>query len=169
MDSAGVSGMNVYHASPDSSLKAIAPKRTMSKDVYIGDFVFATTDKKLAAMYLATRGVATLMHHASDTPFIVMSSSSGEYLQSDAGGAIYTLPGATFEPTPQHELSESEMVSRVMIEPLHKEVYKTSIEAMKRHGITIYFVDQPTFERIVAAKNQQEAVSTLQPFFRPQY
>lgn len=156
--------MNVYHASPDVNLKTIIPKRTMSKDKYIGDFVFATTDKKLAAMYLATRGIATLMHHVSDTPFIVMSSSSDEYLQSDAGGAIYTLPGATFEPTPQHELSESEMVSKVMVEPLDKEVYKTSIEAMKHHGVAIYFVDQPTFKCIVATKNQQEAVSTLQPF-----
>ena len=161
--------MNVYHASPDSNLKAIVPKRTMSKDVYIGDFVFATTNKKLAAMYLAIRGVSTLMHHASDTPFIVMSSSPDEYLRSDPGGAIYTLPGATFEPTPQLELSESEMVSRVRVEPLDKEVFKTSIEAIKRHGVAIYFVNQPTFERIVSTKNQQEVVSTLQPFFRPQY
>lgn len=156
--------MYVYHASAHKDLKTIIPKRTMSKDKYIGDFVFATTDKKLAAMYLATRGVATLMNHTQDKPYIVICGDQEGYLQSDKGGAIYTLLSESFEPTPQRELVESELMSSIRVKPVKVELFQTSLEAMHKHGVAIYFVSKNTFDEMVATKNKDVAVSALEPF-----
>lgn len=49
----------LYHASAQKNLKVLKPQRTLFHDEYIGDFVFATSDRRMAAMYLATKGVPT--------------------------------------------------------------------------------------------------------------
>jgi hypothetical protein len=90
----------------------LEPKRTLSKDKYIGDFVFATQNKVLAIMYLTTRGFATLMNSNSRNPNIVICADKDDYLKRDSGGAIYELPSALFIESPQKELSDYELVSK---------------------------------------------------------
>lgn len=154
----------LYHASPDKNLEIIEPKKTLSKDVYIGDYVFATSDKKLAVMYLATRGNYTYMEPRGNEPFIVICAKPKEYLVHDEGGAIYILSSDTFEKTPQIELKDFEMVSSVSVKPTKKETYNNSIEAMRRNGITIYFVSQPKFDELIKAKDKNNALALVKPF-----
>lgn len=136
----------------------------MSRDVYIGDFVFATSDIRLAAMYLATKGIAILMNVKSAKPIIVICSKTEDYLLSDTSGAIYTVSIKTFRKSPQAGLEDSEMVSDVGVIPIDKQVYSSSIDAMKEMGITIYFVNQQVFNRLIKAKDESKILSKLEPY-----
>lgn len=126
--------------------------------------MFAISDIRLAAMYLATKGTAILMDVKTDKPRIVICSSPENYLPNDKGGAIYTVPANTFKQSPQEGLEDSEMVSGVSVKPISKKVYTTSLDAMKKMGITIYFVDENKFNKIVLAKNEDTIISGLKPF-----
>jgi hypothetical protein len=157
----------LYHASPIKNLRIIKPKKTLSRDIYIGDYVFATSDIRLAAMYLATKGNATLMNVKADIPTIVICSEQKDYLASDKGGAIYTVPATTFKKTPQEGLEDSELISSVAVKPLSKKVYERSIDALKEMGIVIYFVNNSTFNKLVRTKDEAKIISSLQPFRSP--
>jgi hypothetical protein len=154
----------LYHASPAKTLKKIQPQRTLSRDIYIGDYVFATSNIRLAAMYLATKGNATLMNVEAETPIIVICNNAKDYISSDKGGAIYTVPATTFKKTPQAGLEKSERVSSIAVTPIEKKVFKRSLDAMREMGIVIYFVNQKTFDSLVQAKNESKTLASVQPF-----
>lgn len=154
----------LYHASPKKNLTEIRPKKTLSRDVYIGDFVFATSDVRLAAMYLATKGNAILLNVKTKIPTIVICNDPTDYLQNDKGGAIYKVPAKTFKKSPQEGLEDSEMVSSVAVAPLEKRVYTSSLDAMKKMGITVYFVNKEVFNIIVEAKDENKIISNLKPY-----
>lgn len=154
----------LYHASPDKSLAVIEPKRTLSKDKYIGDYVFATEDPRLAAMYLASKGTALLMNVKSSPFSIVINANEQDYLASDKGGAVYKVPAATFEKTPQAGLEDSERISKVSTMPLEKKVYSSSIEAIQEAGVKIYFVDSKTFTNLLNNPDQDKIIASLKPY-----
>jgi hypothetical protein len=154
----------LYHASPSKNLTVIQPQRTLSRDKYIGDYVFATSDLKLAAMYLATKGKGTLMDYTSKEPAIVICSDEREYVRNDKGGAIYIVPADSFKKSPQEGLEESEVVSKVPVTPLDKKVYEHSLDAMHELGITVYFADQKTFDALVKARDEKKLLKKLRPY-----
>lgn len=129
-------------------MDVIKPQKTLSKDIYIGDYVFATSNKVLAAMYLTTRGVPTIMHYEYERPVIMIMASSEEYAKGDIGGAIYTVPAESFTNTPQAGLEDSEFVSSVEVMPISKKIYNSSIEAIKSMGITINFISKDYFNEL---------------------
>lgn len=154
----------LYHASPLKNLTLIHSKRTISRDVYIGDFVFATSDKRLSAMYLATKGIEILLDVDSDAPTIVICDKPDNYLKHDKGGAIYVLPSDTFIKSPQLGLEKYELVSKTAVEPRGKVVYKYSLDAMKEVGVVIYFVGQKMFDNLVQAKNEKSFLKKPSPY-----
>jgi len=156
--------MRLYHSSQKKNLILLTPQRTISHDKYIGDYVFATYDKKLAVMYLATKGVAVLMN--SKMSNIVICSDKKEYLNKDKGGAVYEIEDGHFVDTPQNGLSEYEKVSTKPVKPLKKTIYASSIKAFLTFGIKIYFVDQKTFNSLIFNPNQAEIIETLMPYKR---
>jgi len=155
--------MFLYHASQIKNLKIIKPQRTLSNNQYIGDFVFATKDIKLATMYLATKGLYTLME-TDNEPHIVIVSDVKDYLKNDKGGAIYTLPSEGFIKTPQKGLEKYELVSKKAIKPVDIKVYAKSLDAMKEMGIKIYFVDMDTFNKINQPNKGQKIISSLKSY-----
>lgn len=155
----------LYHASQNKNLTAAEPKRTLSKDIYIGDFVFATTDKFLATMYLATKGYATLLGSQDEQPNIVICADANDYLTHDQGGAIYELPSDSFTESPQKELSDYELVSLIPVKPLNKTVYDKSLDAMQDSGIVVRFVDKQTFDNLIGHPKQAELIQQL-PTYR---
>jgi hypothetical protein len=154
----------IYHASTNKNLVIIFPKRTFSKDKYIGNFVFGTTDKILATMYLATRGYSTLMNSRGEQPNIVICAVPAEYQLGDSGGAIYELPVESFIESPQKELSDYELVSKRPVKPLNKLVYNSSLEAMRKAGIIVRFVDEHIFNDLVNNPDQAKLISRLPTF-----
>ncbi len=162
----------LYNASLHKDLELIEPQRTLSrptytgKDKYIGDYVFATKDKRLAAMYLATKGLATLLETEAEFSYIVICSDQAGYIANDKGGAIYELPTDKFSETPQEGLTEYELVSADPIKPLGKIVYEKSLDAMLEHGITVYFVNQKTFDGLMpVGSDKYRAILDLLPSY----
>lgn len=154
----------LYHASPNKQLTVIKPRKTMSRNAHIGDFVFATSDVRLAAMYHATKGNAILMNVKTKKPTVVICNNPEDYLSKDKGGAIYTVPVSTFRKSPQEGLEDSEMVSDVGVTPTNKQAYKSSLAAMKEMRITIYFVNEKLFNKLVEAKDESKILSKLEPY-----
>lgn len=155
----------LYHASPIKNLAILEPKRTLSKDRFIGNFVFATSDRKLAAMYLANKGVPVLLN-VKDSPRIIICSEADEYIKNDIGGAIYELPDGSFRQTPQAGLEDSEVISEVPVRPLNKTIYQTSLDAMSESGIKVYFASKEVFDEILQSKNEAAIVGRLKPFIK---
>lgn len=138
----------LYHASANKNLEVLEPQRTLSKNKYIGDYVFATADRVLAVMYLIPKGYGSIMDSASKPPKILICADEVELRSKDTGGAIYTLAGADFEESPQLELKAYERASKKPVTPLSKEVFDSVFEAWQKFGIVPKFIDQPTFDRL---------------------
>jgi len=154
----------VYHASQNKNLVIIEPKKTLSNNVYIGDYVFATKNKLLAYMYLTTNGYPTLMNPGTNHPNIVICAKIDEYIKNDTGGAIYGLPSNNFMSSPQLELNEYEVVSKIAVVPLSKTEYSKTLDAMSAVGITIRFTDEKTFNKLLKSKKQLELVQNLDKY-----
>ena len=154
----------LYHSSPQKDLKIIEPQKTKVHDEYVGDYVFATTDKILATMYLCTKGHASLMESKHKNPWIVIVAEPSEFIKYDKGGAMYELPDDSFHKTPNPGLETFEMVSKNSITPLSKQVYDTFMQAMHDSGVTVYFVNQSTFDDILKTKDHQSIIDTLKPY-----
>jgi hypothetical protein len=114
-------------------------------------------------MYLANKGVDVLMNIAAKKPRILIQSTKVTYEKNDVGGAIYSVAVDGFEDTPQEGLSEMEKVSRTAVLPLEKEVFESSLKAMEKAGIDVYFINKPTYEKILTHKNEDEIIKTLKP------
>ncbi len=157
-------GMNIYHSSPIKNLKIIKPQRTLSKNKYIGDFVFATKDKKLSLMYMLPKGFPILMNSKSSSPYVVICGETEDVIQKDKGGALYVLPSKTFHKTPQKELSEFEMVSKDPVAPIDEIDYENVMSALNIEGISIYFVDDTVFSNLIANPKQNNIVKSLKRY-----
>jgi len=153
----------LYHASPHKNLHVIKPQHTLSRDVYIGDYVFATANKKLAVMYLATKGLYTIME-AGKKPYIIIRSSPKSYMAHDMGGAIYELQSEGFTQTPQAGLEQYELVSKQVVKPLRKTIYGKSLDAMLAAGITIYFVTHKTLDQLLSCDEVAKMLPDLVPY-----
>lgn len=141
----------LYHGSSQSGLKTIYPKKTLSKDKYIGDFVFASHNKTLAIMYMTVKGYYSLMSPSTSPPYIVICADENEYIEKDREVSIYKLPSGDFEVTPQTELKEHEFVSRQSVTPDSFETYPNALTAFSHNNIDVYFVNKTTFDQIVEA------------------
>ena len=144
---------DLYHSSTEKDLRVISPQRTLSKDKYIGDFVFATADPAYSAMYLVPKGLKTLMHSSTDDRWIVICSDPEEFRRIDKGGAIYGLSSDGFIKSPQVELGETEMVCRKEAPILDKKVYSTALEALRKQGVAVYFAGESEFQEVLNMKS----------------
>lgn len=138
----------LYHASANQNLKVLEPQRTISKDKYIGNYVFATADKVLALMYLVPKGYGTIMYSKENPPRILIRADEKEIRSKDNGGAIYTVDPSDFYESPQKELSDYERVSDKPVIPVSKEVYASAFDTWEEMRITVEFIDQQTFDRL---------------------
>ncbi len=153
--------MTLYHASPLSRLPIITPQPTLSRDKYIGDFVFATKNKRLALMYLVPKGFATLMNSQLSNPNIVICGKVKDVIKKDKGGSLYWLSDEYFQDTPQAGLSEYEMVSEKPVIPFKEVSYENTIETLINGGISIYFTNESTFNSLLVNDKQQELIQKL--------
>lgn len=149
----------LYHGSSQSGLKVIHPKRALSKDEYIGGFVFASHNKTLAIMYTTAKGFYSLMSADSSPAYIVICADENEYKykQNDKEVSIYTLPSDSFEESPQEELQEYEFVSRQSVVPESFEIYPNALTAFSQNNIDVYFVNKQVFDQIIAARGEDRA------------
>ncbi len=157
----------LYHASNDPNFSQLEPREESSRFSNEGPLVFATPDKAVAAMFLAPKdGGSVEISKFNDQSVIIINNKIENFKKKDRGGAIYTLPSETFTTDSTTGMKETEWVSKVPVKILSKEMYKTSLEAMKQLGVRVYFVNDKTFKSIQSSDDHGwEILSKLKPYF----
>lgn len=141
----------LYHASSNRSIEKLAPRSEKIRDESEGPRVFATPDKRIASIFMASTDDSWTNSGAfNGIPYIVISDRE-RFEKLDNGGAIYHLPNTTFESDPMKGLGELEWTSRENVEPTDKEEHESALKAMIDHGVQVYFVDAKTFADINAS------------------
>ena len=160
------SANRLYHASGTSGLRILSPQRTLSKNHYIGDYVFATDNKLMAAMYLVPNAVGIrLLGYEYEQPYLVVCSTIEAFVKLDTGGSIYTVPQDSFHDTPQQELRGTEFVSEVSVVPIAEQRYDTARQALGDRGAKIYVLSEVSFDRVMkAGTDAWEILKELAPF-----
>jgi hypothetical protein len=138
----------LYHASANKNLEELQPNNDYPRFEGEGPLVFATQHLAAAAMFLAPKSIPTNMSIFGDTHVLFINAREEQFIKADNGGAIYTLPGVTFETDPSIGMGENEWTSNVSVTPFDKTVYETSIRAMDEHGVVRYFVSDSQMTRI---------------------
>jgi hypothetical protein len=147
----------LYHASANRSIKKFIPKAEKVRDPLEGPRVFATHDKPLSTIFMAGEGdrtddTWTIKGTFNDVPYMVISDRE-RFTKLDQGGAIYHLPGETFETDPNRGMGLWEWTSDVEVTPVKKEEHESALGVMIEHGVQVYFVDQEIFAAIVASSD----------------
>ncbi len=156
--------MQLYHASQITNLSKIVPQPTLSHDKYIGDYVFATANFKLALMYLVPKGIGILMNVKANKPNIVIASNVKILQSKDRGGAIYILSDEKFEKSPQQEIGEYEMVCKSEVKPIDKILYKSVLNALTSNQIEVRFVSKSLFNELINNPKQDQIIKTIKPY-----
>lgn len=147
-----------YHGSSDRSIERFVPRADKIRDPAEGPRVFATPDKRMASIFIAgTDGSWASSGAFNGIPYMVISDRE-RFEKLDQGGAIYHLPGETFENDPEKGLGELEWTSKEPVEPVGKDEHESALDAMIDHGVQVYFVDPQTFEAINAAEDHGHAI-----------
>lgn len=145
---------HLYHGSSNREITRFEPRALKVRDASEGPAVFATSDKRMATVFMI--GVDDSwgnsgMHNG--VPYMIISDRK-RFEDLDQGGAIYHLPGETFDSDPSKGLGEVEWTSPEVVKPAHREDHKSALEAMLNHGVQVYFVDRETYEAYRAAPDQ---------------
>ena len=140
----------LYHASSDPDILEFQPQNESPR--YNGDvnLVFATPHPGIAAMFLAPKDIPIEISIYSDRYVTFISSTRKEYMLKDKGGAIYSLPVDTFETDIKTGMGAIEWFSKVPVRPISKEIFQTSIDAMEKYKVDMYFVSNAILKQIHA-------------------
>lgn len=134
----------LYHGSPNKNIETLEPRSKFQRDKNESPKVFAGNEE-IAAMFLARFGDSmTQISTYNEIPVIVIRDRK-HFLKKDKGGAIYKLPGNTFENDPSRPFGEREWTSGDSVDPLEKEQFDSALFAMLEKGVQVYFVDKKTF------------------------
>ncbi|HVC35874.1 MAG TPA: hypothetical protein VNE40_00300 [Candidatus Dormibacteraeota bacterium] len=156
--------MILYHSSPVKNLKTLNTSQTLSNNVNIGNYLFATENKLLALMYLIPKGFPIMTNPRKSNPTVVISGKAEEVLSKDKGGSVYVLDDKNFGETPQKSLTDYEKVSRMSVEPIKEiEVMKTISELIES-GVSVYFVDDEVFSSLIRNPKQKALIAQLTKF-----
>ena len=97
-------------------------------------------------------------------PYVVICANVEKILKRDKGGALYTLPDNLFHQTPQKGLNEYEMVSKDPVTPSSEEDYDCVIDQLIKENISIYFVDNDIFNKLLLNPKQDTIVQALDKY-----
>lgn len=137
---------------------------TLSHNINIGSFLFATEKKLLALMYLMPKGFPVMMNPEKKFPHIVVAGDADEVLSKDFGGSIYVLNDESFFTTPQEGLSDYEKVSKDTVTPVKEIEINSAIESLIEAGVSLYFVNNEVFNNLIGNPEQKEIISNLKKF-----
>lgn len=143
----------LFHASRNRNVTVFEPRAERVRDKKEGARVFATPDKRLATVFLVDTDDSWANSGVSNgVPYIVISDEK-RFKDADTGGAIYSLPPASFETDVTKGLRENEWTSAEAVIPIGKEEYSSAFEAMLDSGVQVYFVDATTYEAFESAED----------------
>jgi len=144
----------LYHASPNRDIEVFEPREGAHRGLDEGPVVFATPNKIYVSMFLVkTDDSWAQFGFFSDVPYFICADRK-RYMESDKGGAIYTLPSDSFASDPVHAgMVREEYTSKVAVRPVDKVEYNSGLQAMIDNNVNIYFVDKDTFTKMKKAED----------------
>lgn len=157
----------LYHASTNKSLKRLEPQRSLSKDKYIGDYVFATPDRRMSIMYLVPGAAGAIsINTFNGEPYAFINGTPEQFEKVDHGGAIYKVQSEQFNETPQQELIGTEYVSVAPVPIVSKEKFSTAADAMRKNGVKLYFFeDDEMFQKLISADDHGlKLLQSIKPY-----
>ena len=137
----------LYHGSTNAEITEFTPKISVGSGEKYGEKIYATPNKALATVFLCKLDKPWSAGMYSGIPVAVLPIAREEFLETDFGGTLYTLPSASFEQN-ANELAGDEWASSKPIEPNEKKFYPSALDAMLEHGVQVYFVDDHTKSEI---------------------
>lgn len=148
----------VYHGSADKNIERFEPRSGKVRDLTEGPKVFATSDKRMASVFIA--GVDDSWGNSGMTdgvPYMVISDRQ-RFEEIDNGGAIYHLPSDSFTTDPYKGFGEIEWTSGEPVQPTHREEHESALEAMLNHSVQVFFVDKETYSAFQNAPDQRLSI-----------
>ena len=146
----------LYHGSPTPDLEELKPKTESWRDKKEGPQVFATSDKRLATIFIGKEFKESSIVRSGkfgDIPYAVILGSREEFIKDDKGGYIYTLPTNKFECDPEKGLGVNEWTCKVTVKPRTVEKFDSALDAMLEAGVQVYFVDDKIYQKINESKD----------------
>ncbi len=143
----------LYHASSNVEVKDFEPRAESYRDPDEGPTIFATPDKAYASMFIVPVDDRWAQIATLEGVNCIVISDRGRFEKLDKGGAIYSLPSKNFECDSEKYKTNREWTIKTKVNPNDKDLYKSGLEAMMENGVQVYFVDQPTFEKIKKAED----------------
>jgi hypothetical protein len=142
----------LYHGSPNTAIEILEPREESPGHKLPGKYVFATQHKELAAMFLAPKVAPMQMSQFGSQYILIAQCTDQTYKSADQGGAIYELPPITFQQGPT-DMPDIEWFSNTSVKPSNKEAFITSLDAMQKCDVKVYFVDADTYNAIQKAED----------------
>jgi hypothetical protein len=135
----------LYHGSAHKQIEILEPRNRNIRDQAEGPRVFASPDKRVAAMFMADHRHSGFF---DDVPYVVIEADRDEFIKNDPGGTIYNFSSDNFQTDPDKGLGEYEWVSKVPVKPQGKTDYPSVVDALLELGVQVYFADTDTINKI---------------------
>lgn len=142
----------LYHGSTSQNIKVLKPQINHFRDKHEGALIFATPSFRLASCYLFSwddswvhQEVSYKNHNKANYEVTIVISDKERFIKEDKGGSIYILPAAGFE-FDDKGLGIYEWASKKQVQPLTQINFASSLDAMQKMGVRVYFVDEDQFQ-----------------------
>ena len=143
----------LYHGSINPDLEELEPRALSWRDKDEGPRIFATPDRRLATIFAGKNEMVVGSGTFNNTPYARILGTADEFIASDKGGYLYTLPTDSFECDPGKGLGTSEWTCKVNVKPHTKEHFDSALDAMLAEGVQVFFMDNSTHEAIQNSKD----------------
>ncbi len=142
----------LYHGSPRGDIDEFIPRVSRGTGESYGPQVYASHDIATAIIFTATVKKTWSSGNSNNVSFVVIPLPREDFITHDAGGFLYTLKSDTFSSDSTRGLGEREWASSVPVKPVRVERIESSLGAMIRYGVQVYFVTDEQYKRIYASK-----------------
>lgn len=153
----------LYHGSPNSTIEVLEPFQINMRDNNEGAVIFASPSIKVASCFLVSwddswvnMNISSEDNNEADFTVTMIISSHAEFTKRDKGGAIYLVPVKDFIFDENKGLRLHEWTNKNEVTPYGKILFPSSLEAMKKTGVKVYFVSSEQFEHYLKLPGEEQ-------------
>ena len=153
----------LYHGSSNSMIEVLEPRQSHVRDNTEGEVIFASPSIKIASCFLfrwddswVNLTISSNDEDKSDFTVRMIISDRKEFNKRDRGGSIYLLPAENFTFEEDKGLGVYEWTSQDKTIPYGKIVFSSSLDAMTKLGVKVYFVTSEQFETYLKLSGEKQ-------------
>lgn len=151
----------LYHGTTLSEIEEFVPQNKHVRDEKEGKLFFATPDKAFATTFLSPRPDDTWSIRGKyNGIYYIVIADEERFRKGDGGGMLYEFPSDQFECDNTKSMRDAEWHTREKIKPIHVNAYSSTLDAMIKNHVQVYFVDKEIFEKI--KESDDHGISMLQ-------